>query len=62
MLFSRFGGQQGSDWEDVGGMGIHPTGWLDSKREGFEVKLPEGDRKEGGDKGEVGWTLGIQDW
>lgn len=64
VLFSRFGGQEGKGWEDVGGMGIHPTGWEDSKKEGFEVKLPEGDRVGEGkvDKGEGGWVLGIQDW
>lgn len=62
MLFSRFGGEKGKQWEDVGGMGIHPVGWEDSKKEGFRVSLPKGDRKEGVDRGEGGWTLGIQDW
>lgn len=62
MLFSRFGGQKGNDWDDAGGMGIHPTDWKDSERDGFQVKLPEGNEKEGMDKGEGGWTLGIQDW
>ena len=36
VLFSRFGGD-GQGWEDgLEGLGIHPTTWPDSKREGFE--------------------------
>lgn len=65
VLFSRFGGQDGAGWEDLGGMGIHPTGWRDSVQEGFEVQLPErGDeeRNRWGERGEGGWVLGVQDW
>lgn len=62
VLFSRFGGD-GSGWEAIGGMGIHPVGWRDSVREGFELRLPDRE-KGGGREGEEGWgwTLGIQDW
>ncbi|KAI0029335.1 PLC-like phosphodiesterase [Vararia minispora EC-137] len=36
ILFSRFGGN-GSDWEGgLEGLGIHPTTWPDSAKEGFE--------------------------
>ena len=36
ILFSRFGGN-GADWENgLEGMGIHPTTWPDSAKEGFE--------------------------
>lgn len=61
VLFSRFGGQKGDGWEDIGGMGIHPTGWKDSAKEGFETVLPEVEGESSG-KGVGGWTLGIQDW
>jgi hypothetical protein len=62
VLFSRFGGA-GTGWEALGGMGIHPVGWKDSVRDGFELELPDRG-KGGGQPGEVGWgwTLGIQDW
>lgn len=62
VLFSRFGGA-GKGWEALGGMGIHPVGWMDSVRDGFELELPDRSRG-GGRPGEVGWgwTLGIQDW
>lgn len=57
VLFSRFGtAADEREWEAMGGMGIHPEGWRDSVKEGFEVDLPRGE-KEG-----MGWTLGIQDW
>lgn len=57
VLFSRFGtAADEREWEAMGGMGIHPEGWRDSVREGFEVDLPRGEN-EG-----MSWTLGIQDW
>lgn len=39
VLFSRFGGD-GSAWpEGLEGIGIHPTTWPDSRKEGFEYDL-----------------------
>jgi 1-phosphatidylinositol phosphodiesterase len=57
VLFSRFGGTDRREWEDIGGMGLHVDGWRDSVRGGFEVSLPEGKEKEG-----FGWKMAIQDW
>lgn len=39
ILFSRFGGD-GAGWpQGLEGLGIHPTTWPDSKKEGFEWEL-----------------------
>ena len=39
MLFSRFGGD-GAEWDGgLEGIGIHPTTWPDSEKEGFEWEL-----------------------
>lgn len=42
VMFSRFGGQTGEGWEDgVRGMGIHPTRWPDSAKDGFDFELED---------------------
>ena len=39
VLFSRFGGD-GAEWDGgLEGIGIHPTTWPDSEKEGFEWQL-----------------------